>query len=91
MYDQEINNAWTELNDALTANRHGLGSEQYTKLINLADKLANLGDDQAFKLTGLQLEHINIPANGYITPESGAPKWSISEVAPFHEYPDYFL
>jgi len=48
MEDQEINNAWTELNDALTANRHGLGSEQYTKLINLADKLANLGDDQAY-------------------------------------------
>ena len=55
MYDQEINNAWTELNDALTANRHGLGSEQYTKLINLTDKLANLGDDKAFELTNLKL------------------------------------
>ncbi len=55
MYDQEINNAWTELNDALTSNRHGLGSEQYTKLINLVDKLANLGDDQAFELTNLKL------------------------------------
>ena len=55
MYDQEINNAWTELNDALTANRHGLGSEQYTKLINLADKLANLGDEHAFERTNLML------------------------------------
>ena len=91
MYNQEINTAWAELTNSITSNKQALGYEQYTKLINLADKLANLGDDQAFKLTGLQLEHINIPANGYITPESGAPKWSISEVAPFHEYPDYFL
>ena len=91
MYDTRIERVWNELQDALIDNKASLSEQQYTRLTNLIDDLANIGDDQAFKLTGLQLEHINIPANGYITPESGAPKWSISEVAPFHEYPDYFL
>ena len=55
MYDQEINECWTALTNSITSNKHGLGSEQYTKLINLADKLANLGDDHAFERTNLML------------------------------------
>ncbi len=78
MYDQEINTAWAELTNSITSNKQALGYEQYTKLINLADKLANLGDDQAFKLTGLQLEKLQ--AGEYITVESGAPKWSMESL-----------
>jgi|ADIF01.1.fsa_nt_gi hypothetical protein len=55
MYDQEINYAWNELLEAITDNKHGLGSEQYTKLINLTDALANIGDDRAFELTNRML------------------------------------
>jgi len=55
MYDQEINYAWNELLEAITDNKHGLGSEQYTKLINLTDALANIGDEYAFELTNEQL------------------------------------
>jgi len=55
MYDQEINECWTDLIWSITSNKHGLGSEQYTKLINLADKLANLGDEHAFERTNLML------------------------------------
>jgi hypothetical protein len=55
MYDQEINECWTALTNSITSNKHGLGSEQYIKLINLADKLANLGDEHAFERTFLML------------------------------------
>jgi len=45
MINPKIENAHTELCKAINANRHGLGSEQYTLLINLADTLANEGDE----------------------------------------------
>ena len=55
MYDTRINNAWNEMNDAINDNQHELGSEQYTRLINLMDTLANIGDEHAFELTNLML------------------------------------
>ncbi len=75
MYDQQLHNAWNDMNDAINDNKHGLGSEQYTRLINLMDTLANIGDDRAFELTNLQLSKLQ--AGEYITVESGAPKWSM--------------
>jgi len=55
MYDTRIERVWSELQDVLIDNKHGLGSEQYTKLINLTDALANIGDDRAFELTNRML------------------------------------
>ena len=55
MYDQQLHNAWNDMNDAINDNKHGLGSEQYTRLINLMDTLANIGDDYAFELTNAKL------------------------------------
>jgi len=55
MYDEQINNAWNAMNDALNDNKHGLGSEQYQRLIGLMDTLANIGDDHAFERTTLML------------------------------------
>jgi len=55
MYDARINNACNELNDAINDNKHGLGSEQYTRLINLMDTLANIGDEYAFEATNTKL------------------------------------
>ena len=55
MYDQQLNNAWNEMNDAINDNKHRLGSEQYTRLINLMDTLANIGDEYAFERTNLML------------------------------------
>ena len=56
MYDARLNNAWNEMNDAINDNKHGLGSEQYTRLINLMDTLANIGDEYAFEHTNLMLK-----------------------------------
>ena len=55
MYDQQLHNAWNDMNDAINDNKHGLGSEQYTRLINLMDQLANIGDEHAFERTNLML------------------------------------
>ena len=55
MYDTRINNAWNEMNDAINDNKHGLGSEQYLRLINLMDTLANIGDEHAFERMNLML------------------------------------
>jgi len=51
MINPNIENAHTELCKAIDANFKTLGSEQYTLLINLADTLANKGDDLALKAT----------------------------------------
>ena len=45
MINPKIEKAHTELCKAIDANFKTLGSEQYTLLINLADTLANEGDD----------------------------------------------
>ena len=55
MYDARLNNAWNDMNDAINDNKHGLGSEQYTRLINLMDTLANIGDEYAFEATNTKL------------------------------------
>ena len=55
MYDQQLHNAWNDMNDAINDNKQALGSEQYTRLINLMDTLANIGDDYAFELTNAKL------------------------------------
>ena len=55
MYDQQLHNAWNDMNDAINDNKHGLGSEQYTRLINLMDTLANIGDEHAFERMNLML------------------------------------
>jgi len=55
MYDARLNNAWNEMNDAINDNKQGLGSEQYTRLINLMDTLANIGDEYAFEATNTKL------------------------------------
>ena len=47
MYDQKLNNAWNDMNDALNDNEHRLGSEQYARMINLMDKLEK-GYDQVW-------------------------------------------
>jgi len=47
MINPKIENAHTELCKAINANRHGLGSEQTYLLLNLADTLANEGDDDS--------------------------------------------
>ena len=45
MINPKIENAHTELCKVINANFQTLGSEQYTLLINLADTLANEGDE----------------------------------------------
>lgn len=53
MINPKIENAHTELCKAIDANFKTLGSEQYTLLINLADTLANKGDDLAMQVKKL--------------------------------------
>jgi hypothetical protein len=55
MYDTRIERVWSELQDVLIDNKASLGEQQYTKLINLTDALANIGDDRAFELTNRML------------------------------------
>ncbi len=55
MYDTRIERVWSELQDVLIDNKASLGEQQYTKLINLTDALANIGDEYAFELTNEQL------------------------------------
>ena len=45
MINPKIENAHTELCKAINANRHGLGEGQTYHLLNLADTLANEGDE----------------------------------------------
>ena len=45
MINPKIENAHTELCKAINANRHSLGEGQTYHLLNLADTLANEGDD----------------------------------------------
>lgn len=56
MYDSQINNAWNDALDAINDNKHGLGTEQYNRMINLIDTLANIGDDYAFENTNMKLQ-----------------------------------
>ena len=55
MYDTRIERVWSELQDALIDNKASLGEQQYTRLTNLIDDLANIGDEYAFELTNEQL------------------------------------
>jgi len=55
MYDARINNVWNEMNDAINDNKHHLPDYQYTRLINLMDTLANIGDEYAFEATNTKL------------------------------------
>ena len=64
MRNDKINKAWNSLCDAIDANQQALGSEQYTLLINLADTLANDGEEYTTEAalahpTELQLMHKN--------------------------------
>jgi hypothetical protein len=55
MYDTRIERTWSKLQDALIDNKSSLGEQQYNRLINLIDDLANIGDEYAFELTNEQL------------------------------------
>lgn len=55
MYDTRIERTWNELQDALIDNKSSLGEQQYNRLTNLIDDLANIGDEYAFELTNEQL------------------------------------
>lgn len=55
MYDTRIERNWNELQDALIDNKSSLGEQQYNRLTNLIDDLANIGDEYAFLLTNCQL------------------------------------
>ena len=55
MYDTRIERTWSKLQDALIDNKASLGEQQYNRLINLIDDLANIGDEYAFELTNEQL------------------------------------
>ena len=55
MYDTRIERTWNELQDALIDNKASLGEQQYNRLTNLIDDLANIGDEYAFERTNLML------------------------------------
>ena len=55
MYDTRIERVWNELQDALIDNKASLDEQQYTRLTNLIDDLANIGDEYAFQRTNLML------------------------------------
>ena len=55
MYDTRIERTWNELQDALIDNKASLGEQQYNRLTNLIDDLANIGDEYSFELTNAQL------------------------------------
>ena len=55
MYDTRIERTWSKLQDALIDNKASLGEQQYNRLTNLIDDLANIGDKYAFELTNEQL------------------------------------
>jgi hypothetical protein len=55
MYDTRLERTWNELQDALIDNKSSLGEQQYNRLTNLIDDLANIGDEYAFELTNEQL------------------------------------
>ena len=55
MYDTRIERTWNELQDALIDNKASLSEQQYNRLTNLIDDLANIGDEYAFELTNEQL------------------------------------
>ena len=55
MYDTRIERVWNELQDALIDNKASLGEQQYTRLTNLIDDLANIGDEYAFEATNSKL------------------------------------